>query len=68
MLEKVKKNINRYFDMARDNPRCLYFFFIDEADELLKTRSIDDRSLSNNIVNEFLKRMDTMEIIISSFS
>ena len=54
-----EKNLNRYFEMARDNTPCVMFF--DEIDALGAKRSDMKQSGGKNLINQFLSELDGIE-------
>ena len=54
-----EKNLNRYFEMARENTPCVMFF--DEIDALGAKRSDMKQSGGKNVINQFLSELDGIE-------
>ena len=54
-----EKNLNRYFEMARENTPCVMFF--DEIDALGAKRSDMKQSGGKNVINQFLSELDGVE-------
>ncbi len=55
-IGQSEKNLNRYFELARESTPCVIFF--DEVDALGAKRSDLKQSGGKNVINQFLAEMD----------
>jgi len=55
-IGQSEKNLNKYFEIARENKPCVIFF--DEVDALGAKRSDMRQSAGKNVINQFLAEMD----------
>ncbi|MEO1626785.1 MAG: ATP-binding protein [Bacteroidota bacterium] len=58
-IGESEKNLNRYFEMARQESPCVMFF--DEIDALGAKRSDMRQSAGKNVINQFLAELDGIE-------
>ncbi len=58
-IGQSEKNLNKYFELARENTPCV--IFLDEVDALGAKRSDMRQSAGKNVINQFLAELDGIE-------
>ena len=58
-IGQSEKNLNKYFELARENTPCV--IFLDEVDALGAKRSDMRQSAGKNVINQFLSELDGIE-------